>query len=702
MTYVIEVIVPIYKGRKWIDSCLVSLQNQTIDATKFHVTLVFNGEDDGAAAVAKNFLHENPSFPGLLLHSKVANAAAARNLGISSSRATHVTFIDVDDIVSPDYLELLHSAIADDVVPAALMVDIDLELQIDARTAIAEEFLQSDTAIASPEKCQRILSYMVGKVIPIEWAIETPLAEDLRSGEDVAFYGTILTKKEFHVSLWPGALGATYFRRKVPGSLSRKPATRDFLVSQRTDVINELSRALSDNSNSRHRSITQSYMNSQASFVKRYLAENPNERQSVMDEITARKIAHFPWRVISGTPEDLVIAYNFAPYTDTGATIVSKRIREWARPVDIISNSMGATRESLPENLLLAKPYIAQHHELKAPTSFASPAGVEAFMSLGLKTFEHLKKSGRHYKRLYSRSMWPASHFLAAKIKNQCTDLEWTAEFSDPVRLTTEGTYRTVSLTGTPLYESFKEIILHDVSKSLESIPDLYAWTELLPYIYADKLVFTNTHQLETMLSYAPEKIREQIEKKASIQVHPTLPSTFYEIGTPSIPPGKRINIGYFGDFYSTRGLHEVIDGLRNLSNEERSNIALSVFTSKLPDELDTNRLDDLNDVIHLASKVSYLDFLATLNQYDVLIVNDAETKTHHDRNPYLPSKLSDYRGSKSAIWSIVEDGSPLSKFDSDFTSQRGDAIGAHGVLKEIIDRLSTRKVRLSETPRDH
>ena len=239
-------------------------------------------------------------------------------------------------------------------------------------------------------------------------------------------------------------------------------------------------------------------------------------------------------------------------------------------------------------------------------------------------------------------------------------------------------------------------------SKSLESIPDLYAWTELLPYIYADKLVFTNTHQLETMLSYAPEKIREQIEKKASIQVHPTLPSTFYEIGTPSIPPGKRINIGYFGDFYSTRGLHEVIDGLRNLSNEERSNIALSVFTSKLPDELDTNRLDDLNDVIHLASKVSYLDFLATLNQYDVLIVNDAETKTHHDRNPYLPSKLSDYRGSKSAIWSIVEDGSPLSKFDSDFTSQRGDAIGAHGVLKEIIDRLSTRKVRLSETPRDH
>ena len=55
------------------------------------------------------------------------------------------------------------------------------------------------------------------------------------------------------------------------------------------------------------------------------------------------------------------------------------------------------------------------------------------------------------------------------------------------------------------------------------------------------------------------------------------------------------------------------------------------------------------------------------------------------DINPYLPSKISDYRGSGTPIWSIVEPGSVLSTLTTAYRSTLGDAEGALRVIREII-----------------
>lgn len=681
---ILGVIVPVYKGLEWIESCFASFAAQSISRDTLEVTFVFNGEDDGAQSRLESLIREHNNFQARILRSESRGASAARNFGLRGSRATHVTWVDVDDVLSPSYLELLYSAIAPGVVPTALLVDLTSVGAVDSSGPIAEDFLNQATPVVPVQDVPRLLTYTVGKVLPMDWLMDSSFAEGLESGEDVAFFGALVLRQKFKLSLWPGMAGAIYYRRRVAGSVSQKAPGRDFMVRQRCDVIEALSVALENSFVASNEGIVRGFMNSQASFIRRYVEANPEERRSVMDELTLRKVRHFPWRIVAGTPTDLVVAYNFAPFTDTGATIVSKRIRETARPVDVISNNMGKLREALPENLLLAEPYISQHRQLSTPPQFANPAGTRTFVDHGLKAYESLVVGGRHYDRLYSRSMWPASHFLAAKIKMQDSSLFWTAEFSDPVRLTTEGTMRNVDLAGSSLVEAFSDLKGQERFKLLFDEPDLYAWTELLPYLMADELVFTNQFQLETMLEYAPTEIRHLVREKAVVSVHPTLPRDFYSVGRPAQPPEGRINIGYFGDFYSTRGLHEVLHAIEALSEDDRSKLCLSIFTSKASDELDVAASGSLRSVLRMGPRISFLDFLATLDQFDVLIVNDAITLDTHVRNPYLPSKLSDYRGSQAKIWAISEPGSALTAFKADYESTRGSIEEAKSVLSLI------------------
>ena len=67
------------------------------------------------------------------------------------------------------------------------------------------------------------------------------------------------------------------------------------------------------------------------------------------------------------------------------------------------------------------------------------------------------------------------------------------------------------------------------------------------------------------------------------------------------------------------------------------------------------------------------LEFLNLTTQFDVLVVNDAATTAHHEVNPYLPSKVADYRGSGTPVWAICEPGSVLATLDFEHRSDLGD-----------------------------
>ena len=106
----ISVIVPVYKVEKYIHRCVDSILGQTF--TDFELILVDDGSPDNCGAICDEYAAKDDRV--IVIHQKNGGLSAARNAGIewsfAHSNSGWMTFIDSDDWVHPQYLELLHRA----------------------------------------------------------------------------------------------------------------------------------------------------------------------------------------------------------------------------------------------------------------------------------------------------------------------------------------------------------------------------------------------------------------------------------------------------------------------------------------------------------------------------------------------------------------------------------------------------------------
>ena len=105
----ISVIVPVYKVEKYLARCVDSILAQTFK--DFELILVDDGSPDNCPAMCDeyaakfNFIH--------VIHKENGGLSDARNKGIEYSLTTDsewITFIDSDDWVHPQYLEILYES----------------------------------------------------------------------------------------------------------------------------------------------------------------------------------------------------------------------------------------------------------------------------------------------------------------------------------------------------------------------------------------------------------------------------------------------------------------------------------------------------------------------------------------------------------------------------------------------------------------
>ena len=142
------------------------------------------------------------------------------------------------------------------------------------------------------------------------------------------------------------------------------------------------------------------------------------------------------------------------------------------------------------------------------------------------------------------------------------------------------------------------------------------------------------------------------------------------------------MHLAYFGVFYETRDLGDVVSALLRLRQDEREQLCVHVYTAD-PDALalEIARVG-LAGTVRVAPYLPVLEFLNLTTQFDVLVVNDAASTAHHSLNPYLPSKVADYVGSGTPVWAIYEEGSMLASLDFAHRSGLGDVEGAVTVLR--------------------
>ena len=112
----ISIIVPIYNVEKYLRQCLDSIIAQTYQ--NFECLLINDGSPDNSADICREYVSKDSRFR--YFEKENGGASSARNLGIECSGGAYITFIDSDDWVDSDYLEVLYRALIEEQADIAI------------------------------------------------------------------------------------------------------------------------------------------------------------------------------------------------------------------------------------------------------------------------------------------------------------------------------------------------------------------------------------------------------------------------------------------------------------------------------------------------------------------------------------------------------------------------------------------------------
>lgn len=107
MSPFISIVVPIYNVELYLNECLDSILSQTF--TDFEVIMVNDGTKDKSAEIAATYASKDTRFK---LFSKAnGGLSSARNFGLLKTKGRYVYFLDSDDFIRKDALEILNGVV---------------------------------------------------------------------------------------------------------------------------------------------------------------------------------------------------------------------------------------------------------------------------------------------------------------------------------------------------------------------------------------------------------------------------------------------------------------------------------------------------------------------------------------------------------------------------------------------------------------
>jgi glycosyltransferase involved in cell wall biosynthesis len=102
----VDVIIPVYNGKRFIERSILSVLNQTYLPSR--ILVIDDGSTDGTADILKKIKTDLDQKGGpkiKLLHGNHLGPSAARNIGLKEISADYVAFLDADDEWLPNKLE---------------------------------------------------------------------------------------------------------------------------------------------------------------------------------------------------------------------------------------------------------------------------------------------------------------------------------------------------------------------------------------------------------------------------------------------------------------------------------------------------------------------------------------------------------------------------------------------------------------------
>lgn len=100
----ITVIVPVYNVELYLAKCLESIINQTYE--ELEIIVINDGSTDSSGGICDQYARLDSRI--LVIHQSNEGISAVRNRGLDSTTSKYVTFVDSDDFLNLDAIEILY------------------------------------------------------------------------------------------------------------------------------------------------------------------------------------------------------------------------------------------------------------------------------------------------------------------------------------------------------------------------------------------------------------------------------------------------------------------------------------------------------------------------------------------------------------------------------------------------------------------
>lgn len=237
----ISVIVPVYNGEKFIGSFIDNFLQQTHE--DFELIIINDGSND----TSLDILIEKEKTDSRIRVFSFENHGVSwtRNYGMSQIKGDCFTFIDCDDLVDNNYLDILNNYLKDDTDAVFCQVKV-----VDENMKISKHLSINDGIYCFKEMLYKILDFKNVSTGPVAKLFKTKLIKEnikfpnYKIYEDLLFNFDLLTQSKDKKVYFTNETSYYYVHRENVGAMS------SFEKSPTTDVINVIDKIINEIKNS--------------------------------------------------------------------------------------------------------------------------------------------------------------------------------------------------------------------------------------------------------------------------------------------------------------------------------------------------------------------------------------------------------------------------------------------------------------------
>ena len=202
----VSIIVPIYNAEKYMEKCINSILNQTLN--DIEVILVNDGSSDNSATIADNYAKNDLRVR--VIHQRNSGPSVARNNGIKLATGKYVGFVDSDDYIENTMYEKLFNIANDNQVQLAMCNYREIHTYDNRKEEVKSNLIiysKKDILkdiISTFSKSQNYGFYSLwNKIYMREWLVETGIELDINRdhGEDWWFNINVFSKLESFICI---------------------------------------------------------------------------------------------------------------------------------------------------------------------------------------------------------------------------------------------------------------------------------------------------------------------------------------------------------------------------------------------------------------------------------------------------------------------------------------------------------------------